>query len=69
MWAEFGAIHGVPIVPWMEAVTQRCHVLQCDGVPCTRKQWKPALLLPKHLHNSKQQCKPQTPTDMAKDAI
>jgi len=31
MWAEFGAIHGVP---WMEAATQRCHILQGDLAPC-----------------------------------
>lgn len=31
MWAEFGAIHAVP---WMETVTQRCHIRQGDLAPC-----------------------------------
>ena len=73
MWAEFGAIHALP---WMEAVTQRCHILQGDGVPCAvddpldlRKHWKPGFLLPKHIHNSKKQRKSQATTDMAQDAI
>lgn len=54
MWAEFGAIHAVP---WMEAVTQRCHILQGDLAPCAmdeplvlKEHWKPGLLLPKNIH-------------------
>lgn len=35
MWAEFGAIHAVP---WMEAVTQRCHILQGD-LAVVRNGW------------------------------
>ena len=57
MWAEFGAIHGVP---WMEAATQRCHILQGDLALCAmddplvlKEHWKPGFLLPKNIHTKK----------------